>query len=186
MTKLHLGCGNKLLPDYINVDKHGSPDIIKDLEELPWEWTDNSIQEVLMIHVLEHLGQETAVYLGIWKELYRICKNNALIKIVVPHHKHEFFYDDPTHVRAVTPMSLQLFSKKNNLNWIKSGASNSTLGLDLNIDFELIQTHIHPSQQWFKLHPEENEKLNLNLLIEESKLYGNLIEEYSFTLKTVK
>ena len=186
MAKLHLGCGTKLMPDYINVDKYGSPDILKDLEELPWEWDDDSIEEVLMIHVLEHLGQSTEVYLGIWKELYRICKNNALIRITVPHHKHEFFFDDPTHVRAVTPLGLQLFSKKNNLKWIQLGAANSPLGIYLDIDFDLIRTEIKPSADWFNLHPEEREKLNLNRLIQESKIYCNLIEQYTFTLKTIK
>ena len=52
MLKLHLGCGNKMLNGYINVDKYGKPDILKDLEELPWEWESNSIDEILMIHVL--------------------------------------------------------------------------------------------------------------------------------------
>ena len=186
VAKLHLGCGTKLMPDYINVDKYGSPDILKDLEELPWEWDNDSIEEVLMIHVLEHLGQSTEVYLGIWKELYRICKNNALIRITVPHHKHEFFFDDPTHVRAVTPLGLQLFSKKNNLKWIQRGAANSPLGIYLDIDFDLIRTEIKPSADWFNLHPEEREKLNLKRLIQESKIYCNLIEQYTFTLKTIK
>ena len=172
MAKLNLGCGNILLPGYINVDKYGSPDILKDLEELPWGWDDNSIEEILMIHVLEHLGQSTDIYFGIWKELYRICKNNALITIRVPHHRHEFFYDDPTHVRAVTPLSLKLFSKKNNKRWIKAGAANSPLGIHLNIDFELIKTEITPSQDWFILHPEEREGLNLERLIQESKTHS--------------
>ena len=186
MAKLHLGCGNKLLPNYINVDKYGSPDILKDLEELPWDWDDDSIEEILMVHVLEHLGQSTEVYLGIWKELYRICKNNALISITVPHHKHEFFFDDPTHVRAVTPLGLQLFSKKENLRWVQSGAANSTLGIHLDIDFDLIRTDIKPSADWFNLHPEEREKVNLDRLIQESKIYCNLIEQYKFTLRAIK
>ena len=186
MAKLHLGCGNKLLPEYINVDKYGSPDIVKDLEELPWEWDDNSIEEVLMVHVLEHLGQSTEIYFGIWKELYRICKDNALMKIIVPHHKHEFFFGDPTHVRAITPLGLELFSKKKNLEWIESGFSNSPLGIQLDIDFDLIKTVVKPSRDWFNLHPEEKEKINLSRLIEESKLYDNLIEEYTFTLKAIK
>lgn len=186
VAKLHLGCGNNILPGFINVDKYGAPDILKDLELLPWEWDNDSIEEVLMTHVLEHLGQTTEVYLGIWKEIYRVCKSNALIKITVPHYKHEFFFDDPTHIRAITPLGLQLFSKKNNRNWIKAGAANSPLGMQLNIDFELIRTEIKPSEDWFSLHPEERNSINLERLIYESKLYGNLIEQYTFTLKAIK
>lgn len=58
--------------------------------------------------------------------------------------------------------------------------------MQLDIDFELIRTEIKPSQDWFNLQPEEKDSLNLNRLIQESKLYGNLIERYTFTLKTVK
>lgn len=186
MTKLNLGCGNKILEDYINVDKHGEPDVTKDLEDLPWEWKDDSVEEILMIHVLEHLGQSTDTYLGIWKEIYRICKKNALIKITVPHHRHDFFVDDPTHVRAITPLGLQLFSKKKNLQWIKDGAANSPLGLQLDINFDLIRTEIKPSQDWFRMHPEEKKEVDISRLIHESKLYCNIIEQYTFTLKAIK
>jgi hypothetical protein len=50
-------------------------------------------------HVLEHLGRDPIVYLEIMKELYRVCEDGATIRVVVPHHRHEFFNsrgrDDP-------------------------------------------------------------------------------------------
>ncbi|GIS13576.1 MAG: hypothetical protein CM15mP116_01590 [Synechococcus sp.] len=49
---------------------------------------------------------------------------------------------------------------------VQSGAANSPLGIHLDIDFDLIRTEIKPSADWFNLHPEEREKLNLNRLIQ--------------------
>ena len=182
--KLNLGCGEKRLPGYINVDKYGSPDIKHDLESFPWPWETNSVSNILLIHVLEHLGKDVETYFGIFKEMYRICNNGAKIKIIVPHFRHQFFYDDPTHVRVVTPLGLNLFSKRLNKLWAKKGSANSPLGLYLNIDFELKQTVIKPSQDWFRLHPEKN--VNLKLLQEESAIYNNLIEQYQMELEVIK
>jgi predicted SAM-dependent methyltransferase len=127
--KLNLGCGKNLREGFVNVDKYGEPDLLHDLETFPWPWKDSSVQEVLMIHVLEHLGQRVDVYLRIIKELYRICIPDARILIVVPHFRHDSFFDDPTHVRAITPMGLMLFSQDANRTWIERGESNSPLGL---------------------------------------------------------
>ena len=182
--KLNLGCGENRIPGYLNVDKFGTPDLKHDLESFPWPWETNSVSEISLIHVLEHLGKETEVYFGIFKEMYRVCKHGSKIRIIVPHFRHQFFYDDPTHVRVVTPLGLQLFSKKQNQIWVKQGAANSTLGLYLNIDFELKQTVIKPSQDWFRLHPEQN--VDINLLQQESSIYNNLIEQYDMTLEVIK
>ena len=81
----------KRIPAYINVDKFGNPDIKHDLESFPWPWKTNSVSEILLIHVLEHLGKDIETYFGIFKEMYRICNNGAKIMIIVPHFRHNFF-----------------------------------------------------------------------------------------------
>ena len=182
--KLNLGCGAKKLPDYINVDKFGTPDIKHDLETFPWPWESNSVSEIQLIHVLEHLGRDVEIYFEIFKEIYRICKQGAKIRIIVPHYRHKYFYDDPTHVRVVTPLGLQLFSKRLNRAWAKEGVSNNQLGLQLNIDFEFKQTILKPSKDWFRLHPDKN--VDINLLQQESAIYNNLIEQYEMILEVIK
>ena len=54
--KLNLGSGQNPRPGYVNVDKHGDPDLKCDLESFPWPWPDSSVSEILLIHVLEQLG----------------------------------------------------------------------------------------------------------------------------------
>ena len=184
LLKLNLGCGENKRSDYINVDKFGTPDIKHDLETFPWPWETNSVSEILLNHVLEHLGQDIEIYFSIFKEMYRICAHGAHIRIVVPHFRHHHFYDDPTHVRVVTPLGLQLFSQKLNKLWIEQGAANSPLGLYLDINFELKQTVIKPSEDWFRLHPDKN--VDVRLLQQESNIYNNLIEQYEMILEVIK
>ena len=182
--RLNLGCGEKRLDGFVNVDKFGNPDVKHDLETFPWPWDDSSVGEVLLIHVLEHIGRDPAVYLRFMQELYRISQPEARIRIVVPHFRHDFFWDDPTHVRAVTPLGLRLFSKKANRDWIAKGASNSPLALYLDVDFELVSVQYKPGAKWFLRHPEKD--VNLQLLLEESAFYNNLIEQMEMVVKVIK
>jgi ubiquinone/menaquinone biosynthesis C-methylase UbiE len=176
--KLNLGCGYDIREGYINVDLHNNdPKIIKhDLETIPYPWEDNSITEIVMRHVLEHLGQNPKVYIAILKDLYRICKDGAIIDITVPHHNHDNFKNDPTHVRIVTPEGLQLFSKKFNQYCIENKFANSTLGLYHNIDFELLEVNEVFTPNW-----KDND---FNKFAKHA--YNNVIEEYNIKLKVVK
>jgi hypothetical protein len=137
--KLNLGCGFKKLPGYVNVDLSPvcEPDQVFDLENTPWPWESDSVEEIMMDNVLEHLGQTSQAYLAIIKELYRICKDGAKVTIKVPHHRHDFAVSDPTHVRMVTVSEMTLYDRELNLEWRKTGAANTPLALYLGVDFKL-------------------------------------------------
>lgn len=134
--KLNLGCGPNKLPGYVNVDKQGEADLRHDLEQFPWPWASNTVDEVLASHVLEHLGHTPGVFIGVMKELYRVCRGGAHVRIIVPHPRHDDFLSDPTHVRPVTPMTLALFSRRQNMKWVEKNGSNTTLALYHGVDFE--------------------------------------------------
>ncbi|MGL6341445.1 MAG: class I SAM-dependent methyltransferase [Waterburya sp.] len=182
--RLNLGCGGKRLDGYINVDKFGDPDLCFDLETFPYPWENNSVAEIAMHHVLEHLGQQTKVYLKIIQELYRICQPEAKINIIVPHHRSDRFFHDPTHVRPITPVGLSMFSKRLNREWKAQARAFTLLALYLDVDFELTQVKYTPSEVWFERYPDKAS--DKNLLLKESEIYINLIKDVEMTLIAVK
>ena len=133
--RVNLGCGYNKVEGYVNVDHdvHCNPDVIADLEDtLPFE--DSSVDEIILNHVLEHLGQDTKTYFTIWKEFYRVLKDQGEIRITIPHHLHENFHHDPTHVRKVTPTGVDMFNQQRNQRQIDTGGQETTLGIQLGID----------------------------------------------------
>ena len=81
--KLHLGSGSRYLENWVNVDinKDIKADIHQDLNKFPWQIKANSVDEIRMFHLWEHLEY---VY-DVLDEMHRVCKNGALIHIRVPH-----------------------------------------------------------------------------------------------------
>jgi hypothetical protein len=136
LLKLNLGCGASRLPGFLNVDSEAAcnPDMVCNLEQA-WPWADNSVDTISMVHVLEHLGREPQTYLNIIKEMWRVCVDGALVHIVVPHHRHDNFFSDPTHVRPVTSLGLTLFDKLQCQAWQAGGYSNTPLALYCGVDF---------------------------------------------------
>ena len=84
---------------------------------------------------MEHIGQSPEIFIKILKELYRICKNHALIQISVHHPRHDNFISDPTHVRPITIFSLSMFDRALNEKWKKNGAANTPLALIHDVNF---------------------------------------------------
>lgn len=140
--RLNMGCGRNKREGYVNVDAAPAcePDQVWDLEQTPWPWADDSAQEVLFVHSLEHMGGDPKVFLRIMQELYRICAPDAVIHIRVPHPRHDDFIGDPTHVRPVTPAMISLFDRQLNETWAAGGFANTPLALYTGVDFQLTKT----------------------------------------------
>lgn len=106
--KLNLGCGRKKLEGYLNCDlsKEVKPDRVINLEKnLPFK--DNSVDEIMAEHVLEHVTN----FVPLMHEIWRICKEDAKIKIKTPFYSSWGQFNDPTHVRFFTPFTFEYFKK---------------------------------------------------------------------------
>lgn len=145
--KINIGAGDTRIPDFINVDydTNSNPDYALDIEKdrLPFE--DNSVDCVVAHHILEHLGEG---YFHCLQEIYRVCKHGATIDIRVPHPRHDCYLADPTHRRPITPLGLQLFSKKFNQFCRQSGAASSRLGEYFNVDFDILEWNYIPEEHY--------------------------------------
>ena len=82
--KLHLGCGDKKLEGYVNVDMYGSPDVVADLSRFPWPFESNSADEIFSEHFLEHVIDYEKTIL----EIHRILKPDGALCFRVPHFRN--------------------------------------------------------------------------------------------------
>lgn len=148
--KLNLGCGFNKLEGWVNVDKvlECTPDVHLNLELFPWPWPESSVAEVMLIHVLEHIGPNPSIYLDFVKELWRVSQPGTPITILVPHPRSDEFLWDPTHVRAITPEGLRMFSQARNRELILRNNPETPLGLYLGVDFEISEVKYIWRKPW--------------------------------------
>jgi len=92
---LNLGCGRKRVEGAINVDlsTETRPDVVHDLNVRPWPLPSNHFTEVIANDVVEHLDD----VLGTLEEVFRVCRDRAVIRITVPHFSSANAHSDPTH-----------------------------------------------------------------------------------------
>lgn len=87
VLRLNLGCGDKILEGYVNVDVAPSragkkPDVLCDLRKLE-PFDDDSVDEVLSVHVVEHFHRWEI--LNVLKEWVRVLKPGGKMIIECPN-----------------------------------------------------------------------------------------------------
>lgn len=168
--RLNMGCGFNHLDGYKNCDIEPScnPDIVMDMEKVPWPFEDNSACTLVFNHSLEHVGQLRETFLAIIKEIYRVARPDATIKINVPNPNHPDFLGDPTHVRAITPQMLVTFDQSVNEDWIRRGLPGTPMGKYLGVDFETTKFVDHQGV-WYEIVLKARKKAVESVVIEEPK-----------------
>lgn len=186
MLKLNLGCGAHRMEGWVNVDREAAlgPDQVVDLERLPWPWADDSVDEALLNHVLEHLGATPGSFVGVMKELWRVCRDGARVQVNVPDPRHDDFLGDPTHVRPVTLDVLGLFSRRFNREAIAAGAPNTPLALIHGIDFE-VEEHVRVLDEPWRSRSATGE-LDAEAIEHAARHYTNVVREHRFRLVALK
>lgn len=104
--RLNLGCGHTRYPGLLGVDNNPNAeyvDLTCDLEAYPYPFSDNSVSEILMDHVLEHLDNPLKVI----QELYRISENGSVWTINTPHFSCNWLH--PGHKSAISTMLFDYF-----------------------------------------------------------------------------
>jgi len=99
--RLNLGSGNEYREGWVNidVDPRWKTDILCDIEKgIPLE--DNSIEEVFIKHVLEHI--EPRKFQFVMSELVRVCKKNAKIVIYCPYFSCSITYKTIDHISSIS------------------------------------------------------------------------------------
>ena len=104
--KLNVGCGNKKLKNWLNLDINPlfQPEIIRDLRRgLPW--SNDVFDEIRAHHILEHFSGEDFIF--IMNEFHRVLKPEGFVDIELPMGDNAII--DPNHKLVCNPKVFNFF-----------------------------------------------------------------------------
>lgn len=125
MRILHLGCGRRKDERFghgddaeviaLDMDAANDPDIVCRLGRDHIPLPDNSVDQAVAIHVLEHIGRqgETEEWFFFWEDLYRVLRPGGELHFISPLWNSVWAWSDPTHSRALAPQCFVFFDQDN-------------------------------------------------------------------------
>ncbi len=106
MKKLNFGSGMDIRHGWDNADWLENGNNLKfDFEKYPYPIKDNTYDYIHSGRVLEHLDKPDKVLLELW----RICKPNAIIDVIVPSYNNRSAYDGIEHKHYFSKICFEYF-----------------------------------------------------------------------------
>jgi len=124
--ELLLGAGSNhekkiALPDFpdwkelvtLDFNKDHKPDVVHDLNRLPYPFKDDTFDEVHAYEVMEHLSQQGSFrfFFKQWSEIWRIMKPNGFFCGTSPMWNSPWAWGDPGHTRVISAQCLTFLSQ---------------------------------------------------------------------------
>jgi SAM-dependent methyltransferase len=136
-----------------------APDVVHDLESLPWPFESDSFDRVHAYEVLEHLGQQgdASSFFAHFGEAYRILKPGGYLAATCPSWKSMWAWGDPSHRRVLTAGSLVFLDQTeyqrqvgktamSDFRWLWKGDFELAFGQDDGEAFRFILRAVKPSR----------------------------------------
>ena len=158
LKKLDLACGSNKADGFIGVDicKTDAVDVVHDLNQTPWPFEDDSIDEARCSHFFEHLDSKERV--SFMNELYRILKKGAGCMFITPRgfdrQVQDFSHKWPPIVQA----SYCYYDKE----WYKANKLEHYIelhGIACNFEVRPMQISVTPD---FATRPDEHKMFAIN------------------------
>lgn len=106
--KLNLGCSDRHVPGFLNVDIAPPADVVADLSR-PWPWADGSIAEIKAHDIIEHLPDKIQTM----NEAWRVLAPGGTFDVVVPTTDGRGAFQDPQHCSYWNRNSFFYYEHKN-------------------------------------------------------------------------
>lgn len=146
---LDIGCGKNKAKikgaEVIGIDIAKIDGVIQhDLNKFPWPFKDNSFDEVIASHIVEHLDD---VFKSM-EEIHRVLKKGGVLKLYVPYFSNSFSYADPTHKHFFTLYTLNY--------WDRNSIVANVLNYYTNVRFNIRKRRLHfefiPNPKTYKIY----------------------------------
>ena len=141
--RINLGCGTRLEPGCVNVDRAAVPgaDVVHDLDTGPWPFGDGEAEQIIAFDVFEHVSDP----LLFMAECHRILRPGGRLLIHTTYWRSANAFTDPTHKRFCTEQTFDY--------WIAGTDFHARYGpaYGPGVAFRLADHHFEGTEQSFTL-----------------------------------
>lgn len=182
-TRLDLGCGQNKRDGFIGVDiwDGENVDMVCDLFRFPWPFDDDTVEEVVASHVVEHIPHwrpwfpagRDGLFLFM-DEIWRICRHDAKVEIVHPYAFSGRAFQDPTHERYINDATWWYFNRQ----WREQQRLNH---YPVNCDFEFTV-----GNSWMRPEKWSDQARHPDAVAEAAMTNINIVADLAVTLRAIK